>query len=69
MGKAGKNLDEFLEIIGMRRGRCISNVVKFRRAPTSEPDGSATARPRARKSICAIICWRERLPSSRPVSS
>ena len=56
-----KNLDEFLEIIA-RRDAVYHQCRRWPRAP-GEPGGSATARPRA-KSICAIICWRERLPSS-----
>lgn len=52
VGKAGKNLDEFLEIIGMRREALyITNVVKFRPTRTHERTGRLSNRPPTREEI------------------
>ena len=45
VGKAGKNLDAFLEVVGLNRGDIyISNVVKVRPTKVS-PKGSVSNRP------------------------
>ena len=51
VGKAGKNLDEFLEITGLRRPELfITNVVKFRPVKISDK-GRASNRPPTKEEI------------------
>ncbi len=54
-GKAGKNLNEFLEIAGMQRsGLYVSNVCKFRPQRLSEK-GTVSNRPPKKEEIMAAI--------------
>jgi len=57
VGKAGKNLDEFLEIAGIDRGELyVSNTVKFR--PTKISDaGRVVNRPPTREEINLFLPW------------
>jgi len=49
VGKAGKNLDQFLEVVGLKREEIwISNVVKIRPTKTSEK-GRVSNRPPSRE--------------------
>jgi uracil-DNA glycosylase family 4 len=60
VGKAGKNLDEFLLLSGMNRDALyITNVVKFR--PTKTKGKSLSNRPPNREEIqmCLPFLWRE----------
>ncbi|MGI6176480.1 MAG: uracil-DNA glycosylase [Christensenellales bacterium] len=60
VGKAGKNLDEFLLLSGMdRKALYITNVVKFR--PTKTKGKSLSNRPPTNEEIqmCRPFLWRE----------
>ena len=51
VGKAGKNLDAFLEVVGLNRGDIyISNVVKVRPTKVS-PKGTVSNRPPSREEL------------------
>ena len=57
VGKAGKNLTEFLQAIGLQRSELfISNVVKFRPTRRS-PTGRTVNRPPTREEIGLLIPW------------
>ena len=52
MGKAGKNLQEFLETVGLRREALyVTNVVKFRPTKQNDKTGRISNRPPTRKEI------------------
>lgn len=57
VGKAGKNLDEFLELAGIDRSQLyVSNTVKFR--PTRISDAGRTVnRPPTREEINLFLPW------------
>ncbi len=57
VGKAGKNLDEFLEYSGLRREEIfITNTVKFR--PTKLSDaGRIVNRPPTREEVALFLPW------------
>ena len=57
VGKAGKNLDAFLEVIGVERNNIyITNTVKLRPTKTSKK-GRISNRPPTRKEQEAFIPW------------
>ena len=57
VGKAGKNLDAFLEMIGVERNNIyITNTVKFRPTKTSKM-GRISNRPPTQKEQAAFIPW------------
>ena len=57
VGKAGKNLDHFLELAGLERGEIyISNVVKYR-PPKLEKTGRLSNRPPTRQEIELFTPW------------
>ncbi len=57
VGKAGKNLDEFLEYSGLRREEIyITNTVKFRPTKTSDA-GRIVNRPPTREEIALFLPW------------
>ena len=57
VGKAGKNLDAFLEVIGVERNNIyITNTVKLRLTKTSKK-GRISNRPPTRKEQEAFIPW------------
>ena len=60
VGKAGKNLDEFLELAGLDRSQLyVSNTVKFR--PTRISDAGRTVnRPPTREEINLFLPWLKR---------
>lgn len=60
VGKAGKNLDEFLELAGIDRSELyVSNTVKFR--PTRISDAGRTVnRPPTREEISLFLPWLKR---------
>ena len=52
VGKAGKNLDEFIELAGLKRDDLyITNVVKFRPTSISEKTGRTVNRTPSREEI------------------
>lgn len=52
VGKAGKNLDEFLKIAGVNRGEVyITNTVKLRPTKISAKTGNSVNRPPSKKEI------------------
>ena len=60
VGKAGKNLDEFLELTGLRRAEMyITNVVKFRPVKISEK-GRASNRPPTKEEVALFLPWLKR---------
>ena len=62
VGKAGKNLDEFLDLAGMQRDQLyITNVVKFRPVKVHPRTGSLSNRPPDREEIalCQSFLFRE----------
>ena len=62
VGKAGKNLDEFLALAGMQREQLyITNVVKFRPVKVHPRTGSLSNRPPDREEIalCQSFLFRE----------
>lgn len=60
VGKAGKNLDEFLEMAGLERAQMyITNVVKFRPTRISNA-GRTVNRPPAREEIELFLPWLKR---------
>lgn len=62
VGKAGKNLDEFLETLRLERQDIyITNVVKFRPCKTNEKTGRVSNRPPNREEIelCKGLLYRE----------
>ncbi|MBQ9941785.1 MAG: uracil-DNA glycosylase [Christensenellaceae bacterium] len=67
VGKAGKNLDAFLEMTGICRDELfITNVVKFRPYKVSAK-GTVSNRPPTRKEIALCAdCLREELAAIRP---
>ena len=60
VGKAGKNLDEFLELAGIDRGELyVSNTVKFR--PTRISDAGRTVnRPPTQEEVRLFLPWLRR---------
>ena len=57
VGKAGKNLDEFLQLAGLdRRELYVSNTVKFRPTKISAA-GRVVNRPPAREEISLFLPW------------
>lgn len=57
VGKAGKNLDHFLELAGMRREDIyISNVVKYRPTKTGKT-GRLSNRPPTREEVALFSPW------------
>ena len=60
VGKAGKNLDEFLQMSGLKREEIyITNTVKFR--PTKRSDaGRLVNRPPTREEIALFLPWLKR---------
>ena len=60
VGKAGKNLDEFLELAGIERGELyVSNTVKFR--PTRISDAGRTVnRPPTQEEVKLFLPWLKR---------
>lgn len=56
VGKAGKNLSSFLEVIGLKREEIyISNVVKLRPTKNSPKTGKAVNRPPSRDEIAFFL--------------
>ena len=56
VGKAGKNLSAFLEVVGLKReGIYISNVVKLRPTKTSPKTGKAVNRPPSSAEIAFFL--------------
>lgn len=56
VGKAGKNLSSFLEVIGLKREEIyISNVVKLRPTKVSPKTGKAVNRPPSREEIAFFL--------------
>ena len=52
VGQAGKNLDEFLQVVGLKREDLyITNVVKFRPFKLNEKTGRTSNRPPTREEI------------------
>ena len=60
VGKAGKNLNEFLELAGMERGELyVTNAVKFR--PTKRSAAGRTVnRPPKREEVSLFLPWLRR---------
>ena len=60
VGKAGKNLNEFLELAGMERGELyVTNAVKFR--PTKRSAAGRTVnRPPTREEVSLFLPWLRR---------
>ena len=59
VGRAGKNLDEFLEIAGMDRGQLyVTNTVKFRPTKLS-PAGRVVNRPPTQEEVRLFLPWLE----------
>lgn len=57
VGKAGKNLDEFLELAGIDRGQLyVSNAVKFRPTKLSAA-GRVVNRPPTREEVKLFLPW------------
>ena len=57
VGKAGKNLDEFLEFAGMDRARLyVTNTVKFRPTKLS-PAGRTVNRPPTQEEVRLFLPW------------
>jgi len=57
VGKAGKNLDEFLRVVDLRREDLyITNVVKFRPTKVNEKTGTVSNRTPSREEI--LLCLR-----------
>ena len=57
VGKAGKNLDEFLQLAGIDRSRLyVSNTVKFRPTKIS-PAGRTVNRPPTQEEIKLFLPW------------
>ena len=57
VGKAGKNLDEFLELAGIDRGEMyVSNAVKFR-PTTLSAAGRVVNRPPTREEVKLFLPW------------
>lgn len=57
VGKAGKNLDEFLELSGLKREEIyITNTVKFRPVKKS-PAGRFSNRPPTKEEIALFLPW------------
>ncbi len=60
VGKAGKNLDAFLEAAGMdRRALYVTNTVKFRPTRLS-PSGNAVNRPPTQEEVRLFLPWLRR---------
>ncbi len=60
VGKAGKNLDEFLTLSGFDRAQLyITNVVKFRPVKTSEK-GTVSNRTPTREEVALFLPWLQR---------
>ena len=60
VGKAGKNLDEFLELAGLDRSQLyVTNTVKFRPTKIS-PAGNIVNRPPTREEIGLFLPWLKR---------
>lgn len=57
VGKAGRNLDHFLELAGLERGEIyISNVVKYRPTKTGKT-GCISNRPPTREEVALFSPW------------
>lgn len=60
VGKAGKNLDEFLELAGINRDELyVSNTVKFRPTKISQA-GRVVNRPPTREEVKLFLPWLKR---------
>ncbi|WP_304509606.1 uracil-DNA glycosylase [Anaerotignum sp.] len=60
VGKAGKNLSSFLEVIGLKREEIyISNVVKLRPTKASPKTGKAVNRPPSKEEIAFFLPFLE----------
>ena len=60
MGKAGKNLDAFLELAGIPRSALyVSNTVKFRPTKVS-PAGRTVNRPPTQEEVSLFLPWLKR---------
>lgn len=60
VGKAGKNLDEFLDLAGIERSELyVSNTVKFRPTKVSAA-GRTVNRPPTREEIALFLPWLKR---------
>ena len=58
VGSAGKNLDEFIHIVGLRRDDLyITNVVKFRPFKVNKDTGRTSNRPPTREEIELSRSW------------
>src|SRR5690606_16623113 len=58
VGQAGKNLDEFLQVVGLEREDLyITNVVKFRPFKLNEKTGRTSNRPPTREEIELSRGW------------
>lgn len=58
VGQAGKNLDEFLQVVGLKREDLyITNVVKFRPFKLNEKTGRTSNRPPTREEIELSRGW------------
>ena len=58
VGQAGKNLDEFLQVVGLEREDLyITNVVKFRPFKLNEETGRTSNRPPTREEIELSRGW------------
>jgi len=58
VGSAGKNLDEFIEIVGLKRDDLyITNVVKFRPFKVDKDTGRISNRPPTREEIELCRSW------------
>jgi uracil-DNA glycosylase len=68
VGRAGRNLDGFLSVLGIPRGDIwITNVVKFRPVKTSPRTGTLSNRPPTRGEIVQSIAFlEEELKAIRP---
>ncbi len=52
VGKAGKNLDAFIDVLGLNRGKMyVTNVVKFRPVKKSEKTGRLSNRPPTKQEV------------------
>ena len=67
VGRAGKNLDAFLQVLGLQRGEIfITNAVKFRPCKMSEK-GRLSNRPPARDELAAMLpCLEREIETLRP---
>lgn len=67
VGKAGKNLDEFLQYTGIERDKLfITNTVKLRPYKVSEKGTRSNRPPNAREKALCADCLREELEAIAP---